>query len=133
MFQIIDYFIWTIHVWEISRDDRQRCINRTEKMESHFPKYITWKVGLHNMKKYESVTVTNLELASITCNKCGKTTELSKDDPNKFYKEYLFQSFSLNFGYGSKFDDETWKFDICEDCLEQFVNTFAIKPDIMEG
>lgn len=88
------------------------------------------------MKHHESVaaTVTNLELVSITCNKCGKTTELSKDEQKKLVQENLFQTFSLNFGYASKFDEETWEFEICEDCLEQFVNTFAIKPDVkIEG
>lgn len=85
------------------------------------------------MKKYESIPTINIELTSITCNKCGKTTESSKGNKLDIFQEYLFQSFSLHFGYGSKFDEETWKFDICEDCLEQFVNTFAIKPEIIEG
>jgi hypothetical protein len=41
-----------------------------------------------------------------------------------------FQSFQLNFGYGSKFDEQTWTFDLCEKCLEEFIHTFQIKPDI---
>lgn len=78
------------------------------------------------MKIYESVAVTVDKLASITCNKCGKTATQNLEHD----QEYMFQSVSLSFGYTSKFDEEIWNFDICDDCLEQFVDTFAIKPDI---
>ena len=33
-------------------------------------------------------------------------------------------SFDIQFGYGSKFDYETWRFDICDECAEKHLMKF---------
>lgn len=78
------------------------------------------------MKDYKDVTITKKVASSITCNKCGKSTNISDDG----WEQGRFQSFSLSFGYGSIYDEETWKFDICESCLGEFVKTFKHAPDV---
>lgn len=78
--------------------------------------------------KVKTVTKQVLELSSITCNKCGKTHELHGEEHQREWQAEEFQGFSCSFGYGSKYDMETWSFDLCESCLKEFVNTFKIKP-----
>ncbi|MCU9612520.1 hypothetical protein OEV98_02945 [Caldibacillus lycopersici] len=83
------------------------------------------------MKKYDVVEkkVTEYELLSVTCNKCGKTKQLTGDNDERQWDAEQFQSIICSFGYGSKFDMEKWSFDICEDCLVEFVASFKIKPE----
>lgn len=83
------------------------------------------------MREYELVekTVRDFEPKSVTCNKCGKTKELHGEDYEKEWEAEGFKSFHCSFGYGSKFDMEDWKFDLCESCLEELVSTFKIKPE----
>ena len=55
------------------------------------------------------------EIVKISCDFCTKesTTPLSSD----------ITSFSIEPGYGSKFDSESFDFDICDKCLEKiFLN-----------
>ncbi|WP_163582023.1 hypothetical protein [Gracilibacillus saliphilus] len=83
------------------------------------------------MKKYaliEKVTEVS-ELESIICNKCGTEKVLHGEDYEKDWQRDLFQSFDLRFGYGSKFDDEHWKFELCEECVTELINSFVYKPD----
>ena len=40
-------------------------------------------------------------------------------------------SFEIQFGYGSKFDYETWKFDICDDCAEKYFMKFKSKDKVI--
>ena len=84
------------------------------------------------MKEFKPVvkTINDIELTAITCNKCGSKTPLSADSVEKAVVLEEFQSFVLNFGYGSKFDLQEWKFELCEKCLEEFINTFKVKPEI---
>lgn len=83
------------------------------------------------MREYEVVVKKEkeLQLKFVTCNKCGKTKKLYGEDYKKAWEAEEFKSFSCSFGYGSKFDTENWIFDLCEDCLEDIVNTFKIKPE----
>ena len=53
------------------------------------------------------------------CNKCGKRV----DDSSRI------QSISLDFGYGSDFDNDNWSFELCEDCLLCMVKEFKFIPD----
>lgn len=78
------------------------------------------------MRKMKEITKVVHEDKAIICNKCGKEVDLENADD---FEENLFHPFKVSFGYGSKFDLETWYFDLCEDCLLEFVETFKIKPD----
>lgn len=83
------------------------------------------------MRDYKQVkkTVIENELSSITCNKCGNTHTFHGEFHEKVWQDDKFQSFDFNFGYGSKFDEENWKFDLCEDYLEELVESFVHKPE----
>ena len=66
----------------------------------------------------------------VVCNRCG----LTFDDTNSQYgyEEWQWDTiheFDIEFGYGSKHDLDGWTFDLCEDCIEEIVTTFKIKPE----
>lgn len=67
---------------------------------------------------------------TITCNKCGKSADIKEGDYSDLHiKREEFPTIELSFGYGSKWDMEHWAFNLCEECLETFVESFAHKPD----
>lgn len=59
----------------------------------------------------------------IICNKCGN--KMTDGELNGEQFQYI----PVSFGYGSRFDNESWGFDLCEDCLEEFVKTFEYVPE----
>lgn len=63
---------------------------------------------------------------TITCDKCGKSTVSIKDDYD--FVNDLYHNVGFSFGYGSSYDLENWSFDICEDCLVNFIKTFKHVP-----
>lgn len=84
------------------------------------------------MRDYEKVEVVKEQpiLKSVTCNKCGRRKKIEGDeDFQRDWEAEEFQSFGLRFGYGSKYDEESWEFDLCEDCLTDFIDTFKHLPD----
>lgn len=83
------------------------------------------------MKEFETITMKEEKqlVKSITCNCCGKTTELDGEDYQREWKLNEFQHLNLIFGYGSKFDMDSWTFDLCEDCLLEYVKTFKLVPN----
>ena len=52
------------------------------------------------------------------CNKCGQVVN---DDTH-------IHSISLGFGYGSKYDNQNWQFEMCEGCLVDMVKGFKLTP-----
>ncbi|PAD91666.1 hypothetical protein [Shouchella clausii] len=67
---------------------------------------------------------------TITCNKCGKSADIKEGDYSDLhFKREEFPTIELSFGYGSKWDTERWSFNLCEECLESLVESFAHKPD----
>ncbi|MEH6945287.1 hypothetical protein [Bacillus sp. JJ722] len=71
-------------------------------------------------------------LQSITCNKCGKTTELFGNEFQRQTQAEEFQTFVCDFGYGSKYDCERWTFDLCQDCLTEFTKSFKHEHKVTE-
>lgn len=76
------------------------------------------------IEKKEVVTETIIE--EVVCNKCGKGSGKLEDEYD--YASNAFQSFSTYFGYGSRYDNETWSFDLCDGCLTDLVKTFKHSP-----
>lgn len=70
----------------------------------------------------------NLLFSSIACNMCGLTKELIGDIYEIETQKNEFQSFKCSFHYGSRYDYEQCTFDICEDCLTDFVKSFKHVP-----
>lgn len=69
----------------------------------------------------ESVITKQVE-TSCYCNKCSKLSKRSEMDSSH-------KNINLEFGYESKHDSEIWNFDLCEECLIEFIKTFNIVPD----
>ena len=83
------------------------------------------------IKEIEQEVVTH---HSVVCNKCGKETK--RDFDSEFFEDYgeglwdgMYQSFGCSFGYGSKHDTERWQFDLCEECIVEYIKTFKHVPD----
>ncbi len=79
------------------------------------------------MEEKEVVKVERTVIQKIVkCNKCGNE---SKGIDNDGLYDSKFQSISCRFGYGSEYDMESWKFDLCESCLVELIKTFKHVPD----
>ena len=66
--------------------------------------------------------IKELEITEIICNKCGKSFK-PKNKQDFFWRD-IVQSFAIEYQYGSEYDMEIWQFDICEDCLKDFIDSF---------
>lgn len=49
------------------------------------------------------------------CSKCGQSVS-------------HVETISLNFGYDSKFDGETWSLAMCDDCFQELAEGCKFKP-----
>jgi len=67
-------------------------------------------------------TITKEETVSITCDCCGKVT----DDENIWASD--IETWSHEFGYGSRFDMDRVSMDICDDCYANWIKTFVHPP-----
>ena len=81
------------------------------------------------MKEYEEIKVVREMLKTVTCNKCGQSVSLKGPGDERDYKTNEFHAFNIAFGYPSKFDEERWKFDLCENCLVEFIKSFKHSPE----
>jgi len=72
------------------------------------------------MKKSKKVkkSVEVVKITDILCNKCGKT--LCPEDI--YWQEGC--NIEIEFEYGSNKDGETHKFDLCDNCYDEFTNSF---------
>jgi len=80
------------------------------------------------MRKYKKIEKKIIEtkqiLTKATCDFCKKEFKINKD----LNSAEELTSFYIKFGYGSKYDMETWYFDICDKCAEELKNKY--KPNI---
>lgn len=67
------------------------------------------------------------ELTEVICNCCGKKCSVE----NGILKEGCLQV-ELPFGYFSKKDGQTHRFDLCEACYEKFSETFVVPAECEE-
>jgi len=75
------------------------------------------------VKKEE--TVVQETVADIVCNKCGNSM---------FDAGFVVGcNISTTFTYGSNKDGTMHYFHICDDCYDEFTNTFVHKPEYKEG
>jgi len=66
-------------------------------------------------------TITKEEIISLTCNKCGKTVE---GDHIAYASD--IETWTHEFGYGSRFDTDKLEFELCDECVESFLKSFKI-------
>ncbi len=64
------------------------------------------------------------ELARVVCNGCGKELRVE----NGYLKEECFSAEQI-FGYFSKKDGVRHQFDLCEECYERIIGSFAVPVD----
>lgn len=68
------------------------------------------------------------------CQKCGKIISWNGNDKDAFIKANQCHTVDLDvMGYGSKLDGLNVVFDICDDCLFFFIDTFRYKEDILSS
>lgn len=80
------------------------------------------------MKTYETKKIerdTQI-LRKATCDRCEKEIEILYNKDNSFNYRAVFVEISV--GYGSRYDftanENNWGFDICDDCVEEWLKTF---------
>ena len=73
------------------------------------------------MRQYHTELRETKELEKIICNKCGKEIVVARGIPQKDVLEIEKQ-----WGYFSEKDGQTDCFDICEDCYEEWIESFLI-------
>jgi hypothetical protein len=84
------------------------------------------------MKEFVEINILKKIPKSITCNKCGKTGHLLGSDLERELLGNEYQHIKFSFGYGSKFNEQIWELDLCENCLEEFIATFKHSPEVSE-
>ena len=73
------------------------------------------------MRKYDEKN----QLMEATCNCCKKSLKIQND----IITEGVF-SVEYAFGYFSRKDEEIHKFDLCEECYDEWIREFRIPVDI---
>lgn len=71
------------------------------------------------MRKY--LDENSNELIAVVCNECGKYLLVE----NGILKEGCFEADAV-FGYFSKKDGQIHSFDLCEECYDKIIESFAI-------
>lgn len=80
------------------------------------------------MKTYRDSEVRRFIEVERICNKCGKKIDVSNPIADKTVTEI-----SVNFGYGSAFDTQIWRFDLCDNCMVEITRGFRLSPDVSYG
>lgn len=75
------------------------------------------------MRKYK--VQEQLKIEKIICNKCGKEILVKQDIAQE---DTVFVE--KRWGYFSSKDNEVHRFDLCEECYDEFVGSFQIPIEI---
>lgn len=67
------------------------------------------------------------EIDKIICNKCGKEICVNEGRP-----ETDVLTVEKRWGYFSRKDNEIHEFDLCEECYDEMIRTFAIQVTMGE-
>jgi len=82
------------------------------------------------MRTHKLIASQELVENKVVCNKCGLTFDDEKSPHGyEVWQWDAIHHFAVEFGYGSDHDLHAWTFDLCEDCIEEVVSTFKIKPE----
>ncbi len=70
-------------------------------------------------------------LITFTCDKCGKTIEWKDNSENAFiYENQCHRIILGRMGYGSMLDGSDVNFNLCDECLCQYIESFKNKDII---
>lgn len=78
------------------------------------------------MRKYENGQ--SKKLVHAVCNKCGRVLKVE----NGCLKEGCFSAEAV-FGYFSRKDGTSHRFDLCEDCYDEMISQFSVPVEEEEG
>ena len=76
------------------------------------------------MRRYGTSLKETKEIEKLVCNKCGKEIPVVGGVPREDVLEV-----EKRWGYFSGKDNQTDRFDLCEECYDEFVRSFKIKPE----
>ncbi|MDE6168941.1 MAG: hypothetical protein K2G28_10845 [Acetatifactor sp.] len=74
------------------------------------------------MRKYEEGQ--SRVLTQVVCNKCGRQLKME----NGYLREGCFSADAV-FGYFSRRDGSSCRFDLCEDCFDELLAQFAVPAE----
>ncbi len=74
------------------------------------------------MRQYETNKKETKEISKIICNKCGREIPVIKGVPQE---DVL--SVEKRWGYFSEKDNQVDRFEICEHCYDELVESFCVK------
>lgn len=74
------------------------------------------------MRQYTEIQKETKEIDKIICNKCGKEIPVLRGVPQEDVLEV-----EKRWGYFSGKDNQVDRFDLCEECYDEFVKSFRIK------
>ena len=74
------------------------------------------------MRHYRTQKIEIKKLDEIICNCCGKKISVINEVPQEDIVEV-----EKHWGYFSRKDGRTDRFDLCEDCYDAFVKSFRVK------
>lgn len=79
------------------------------------------------MKWKEQIQETRVvyKTLKVICDKCGKEAVVEDGMAFPYMHDVKF-----SVGYGSDYDGDTIQFDLCDECLTEFMKSFKHKPDI---
>ena len=79
------------------------------------------------MRQYRQQVKETKEIRRVICNKCGKEVLVTDGIPEK-------EMFSVDYrwGYFSGKDGKRHRFELCEECYDALLASFAIPADIEE-
>lgn len=78
------------------------------------------------MQKYEGTQ--DRKLIRVVCNKCGRSLKVE----DGYLKEGCFSA-ETAFGYFSRKDGMSHRFDLCEDCYDEMISQFMVPVEEREG
>lgn len=76
------------------------------------------------MRQYRTELEATNKIEKIICNKCGKEILVCRGVPQEDVLEV-----EKRWGYLSKKDNQVDRFDLCEDCYDELVESFRIRPE----
>ena len=77
------------------------------------------------MRRYTQIELQGKKLDKIICNKCKKEIDVINDIPREAV--FLVEN---RWGYFSNKDNEVHRFELCEDCYDEWVQSFAIPVEV---
>jgi hypothetical protein len=83
-----------------------------------------------NILEKKELTINKEFVKDVLCNKCGNSMALDNVigfEASDCVKGGQFGTF---FGWGSKYDGSLHRFDLCDKCYDEFIDSFKIPPTI---